>query len=329
MIIEAKGLGKSFLGKKALKGVFLEVKKGDILGIIGSSGAGKSTLLRCLSSLEPEFEGEVKFCGKPFSFEDRVALRKERKRLGMIFQHFHLLESRNVEENVFLPLEINGIEGKERALELLKLVGLEGKEKCFISKLSGGEKQRVAIARALVGDPEVLFCDEATSSLDPKTTGEILDLLQKINRELGVTLVLITHEMEVVRRICNKVAVMSKGEIVEFGSALEIFSSPKDEVTKGLMQNSSHVLDLGPLREKEPLALFMTLHFKGDTAQSPILSSMISELGIEVNILAGWIDQIDFVSVGSLTIGVKGEQSSKVTAFLEKRGVSYELLEKC
>lgn len=327
MILETKGLGKVFSGKKALEGVSLEVKKGDVLGIIGSSGAGKSTLLRCLSSLESEFEGEVSFYGKPFSFGNKKSLREERRRLGMIFQHFHLLQSRTVEGNVSLPLELNGIEGKERVKELLALVGLQGKEKCYISKLSGGEKQRVAIARALAQEPEVLFCDEATSSLDPKTTGEILDLLQKLNRELGLTLVLITHEMEVVRRICNTVAVMSHGRVVEYGTALEVFSSPKDEVTRGLMQNSTHKLDLGPLREKEPEALFLTLHFKGETAQSPILSSMIKELGIEVNILAGWLDRIDSVSIGSLTIGVKGEQKSKVCSFLENRGVSYEVLE--
>ncbi len=326
MILEAKGLGKVFSGKRALEGVSLEVKKGDILGVIGSSGAGKSTLLRCLSSLESEFEGEVNFYGKPFSFLDKKALRGERRRLGMIFQHFHLLQSRNVEENVSLPLELNGEEGKERVKELLSLVGLQGKEKCFISKLSGGEKQRVAIARALAQNPEVLFCDEATSSLDPKTTGEILDLLQKLNKDLGLTLVLITHEMDVVRRICNKVAVMSLGRVVECGTSLEVFSSPKDEVTKGLMQNSTHRLDLGPLREKEPEALFLTLHFKGEAAKSPILSSMIKGLKIEVNILAGWIDQIDGISIGSLTIGVKGQERTKVFSFLEEHEVSYEVL---
>lgn len=327
MTLEARGLGKEFLGKKAVEGVSLRIEKGDVLGIIGSSGAGKSTLLRCLSSLEPEFEGEVLFDGKPFSFENKKALREERRRLGMIFQHFHLLQSRTVEGNVALPLELNGIESKKRVEELLRLVGLQGKEKSFISELSGGEKQRVAIARALAQDPEVLFCDEATSSLDPKTTGEILDLLQKLNKELGLTLVLITHEMEVVRRICNKVAVMSQGRIVEWGTTLEVFSSPKDEITKGLMQNSTHRLDLSLLREKEPEALFLTLHFKGETTKSPILFSMISELGIEVNILSGWMDQIDFVSIGSLTIGVKGEQRSDVFAFLKERGVSYEILE--
>jgi D-methionine transport system ATP-binding protein len=199
-------------------------------------------------------------------------------------------------------------------------------EKSFISNLSGGEKQRVAIARALAQDPEVLFCDEATSSLDPKTTGEILDLLHDLNKNLGLTLVLITHEMDVVRRICNKVAVMSQGRVVEYGSSLEVFSAPKDEVTKGLMQNSTHMLDLTPLREKEPEALFLTLHFKGEVAENPILSSMIKELDIEVNILSGWIDQIDFVSVGSLTIGVRGKQRVKVFSFLEERGVSYEVL---
>lgn len=324
MILEAKGLRKEFFKNRALDGVSLEVKKGDIFGIIGSSGAGKSTLLRCLSSLESNFEGEVVFFGEPFHFSKKEVLKGQRKRLGMIFQHFHLLNSRTVEENVALPLEIGGKEDKQRVVELLRLVGLEYKAKSYPLRLSGGEKQRVAIARALVQNPEVLFCDEATSSLDPKTTLEILDLLQKLNKELGITIILITHEMDVIRRICNKVAVMSKGKIIEVGSTLDICSSPKDPLTKSLMQNSAHVLDLSSIRRED--TLLMTLHFKGDTAKQPILSLMIFSLGIEVNILAGWIDQIEGVSVGSLTVEIKGEQKSQVASFLEKHGVSYEVL---
>jgi len=322
MLIETKKLEKSFLGKKVLENISLEIKKGEVFGVIGSSGAGKSTLLRCLSTLEQDFEGEVLFEGKPFSFTDQKKLREQRRRLGMIFQHFHLLRSRTVKENIRLPLEL---EGKEADIErVLSQVGLRGKENFPITRLSGGEKQRVAIARALVMEPEVLFCDEVTSSLDPKSTEEILCLLQELNQKLGLTLVLITHEMDVVRKICHKVAVMSHGKIIEMGSTVEIFSNPKEALTKELVQKSSHE-DLGALKEKEPSALFLALHFKGEKAGSPLISWMIKELDVEVNIVAGWMDRIEGVLVGSLTVAITGDTAS-VFAFLQRHDMTYEVL---
>jgi len=324
MILEAKGLTKLFSGKKALDGVSLKVAKGDIFGIIGSSGAGKSTLLRCLSSLERDFEGGVKLSGEIFG--EGESLRRQRKKLGMIFQHFHLLGSRTVEGNIALPLELQGIRGKERVKELVRLVGLEGKEKNPVTGLSGGEKQRVAIARALAGDPEILFCDEATSSLDPQSTSEILRLLSELNKKLSLTIVLITHEMDVIRKICGKVAVMSEGKIVESGTVLQVFGAPNQEITKGFLQNVSHTFDLSSVREEHLGTIFLTLHFTGETSGKPVLSSMITLLGIEVNILSGWIDRIGGVPLGSLTVGINGEQKEKAFAFLDSRGVRYEVL---
>ena len=323
MLLQAKELEKSFQGKKVLHGISLDVQKGEIFGIIGSSGAGKSTLLRCLSSLEEDFKGEVLFDGSPFSFKDAKKLREQRKRMGMIFQHFHLLKSRTVRENVLLPLEIEG--KKEDVDEILSKVGLKGKENFSIERLSGGEKQRVAIARALVMQPKILFCDEATSSLDPKSTEEILQLLQHLNKTLGLTLVLITHEMDVVRKICHKVAVMSEGKVIEFGSTVELFSDPKEPLTKSLVQKSSHE-DVTALKEKDSEALLIRLHFTGDRTSSPLISWMIQQLNVEVNIVGGWMDRIEGVLVGSLTIAIDQKHSSKVFDFLKQHAMRYEVL---
>jgi D-methionine transport system ATP-binding protein len=263
------------------------------------------------------------FKGRPFSFEDKKALKRERKKLAMIFQHFHLLKSRNVKDNILLPLELEG--EKVNVDQIIEQVGLKDKENFFIENLSGGEKQRVAIARALAMQPEVLFCDEATSSLDPKSTEEILSLLRDLNKNLGLTIILITHEMDVVRKICHKVAVMSKGQIIEMGSTVEIFSNPKQALTKELVQKSPHE-DLQALKEKEKDSIFITLHFKGDRTGSPLISWMIQELKIEVNIVGGWMDRIEGVLVGSLTIAIKGAMSPSVFAFLDRHDMQYEVL---
>lgn len=332
-ILEAEHLTKNFSLEKGvfrvLDDICLTVQKGDAFGIIGESGAGKSTLLKCLSSLEPISSGTLKLHGQSYNFKEVKKLRESRRKIGMIFQHFHLLNSRTVEENVSLPLEIEKMDPKDikkRVQDLLKLVGLEGKKDCYPHHLSGGEKQRVAIARALSNNPEILFCDEATSSLDPKTTSEILDLLKKLNKELSLTLVLITHEMDVIRKVCNKVAVMDKGKIVEQGSTLEVFNAPKHQKTQSLLQNTSHELDLSSLRTIDQDLLFLKLHFKGDSAQKPILSHLISTLDIEVNILSGWIDQIDGVSLGSLTVAFKKQHQEEALLFLKNNNVPYEVL---
>ncbi|MFS8631280.1 MAG: methionine ABC transporter ATP-binding protein, partial [Bacillales bacterium] len=218
----------------AVKDVSLNIKEGEIFGIIGYSGAGKSTLIRLLNGLETPTSGAITIAGKDITKLKGAELRKMRQQIGMIFQHFNLLWSRTVRGNISFPLEIAGVPKKERQKrvdELIELVGLKGKEDAYPSQLSGGQKQRVGIARALANNPKVLLCDEATSALDPQTTDSILELLQDINEKLGLTIVLITHEMHVIRKICHRVAVMDGGEIVEIGPVLEIFKHPKKPIT--------------------------------------------------------------------------------------------------
>lgn len=240
-----ENLSKEFVGKEntveAVKNVNLTIEKGEIFGIIGFSGAGKSTLVRCLNLLEVPTSGKVIFNGKNLLEISQAELRKCRQKIGMIFQSFNLLAQRNVVDNVCYPLEIAGVKRKdayEKALELLDMVGIKDKAKNYPSQLSGGQKQRVAIARALATDPDVLLCDEATSALDPITTTAILDLLKSINQKLGVTIVIITHEMKVVGQICDKVAVMSDGSVVEQGEVKEIFVNPKSDFVKRLVEVS-------------------------------------------------------------------------------------------
>ena len=243
-LIQLTNVKKTFNGKngniQAVNDVSLNVEKGDIYGIVGYSGAGKSTLVRLLNGLELPTSGEVIVNDQDITKLKNKELRTFRKKIGMIFQHFNLLWSRTVLENIQLPLELAGVpksKRKERAEELLRLVGLEGRGQAYPSQLSGGQKQRVGIARALANDPEILLCDEATSALDPQTTEEVLDLLLAINKKLNLTIVLITHEMNVIRKICNKVAVMELGKVVEEGDVLTVFRQPKKkEVTKRFVQ---------------------------------------------------------------------------------------------
>lgn len=241
-IYKLENLSKEFDGKDnstlAVSNVNLEIEKGKIFGIIGFSGAGKSTLVRCLNLLEIPTSGRVIFKGKDLLEMSPAELRKCRQKIGMIFQSFNLLAQRNIVDNVCYPLEIAGMkkkEAREKALQLLQMVGLQEKAKSYPSQLSGGQKQRVAIARALATDPDVLLCDEATSALDPITTTAILELLKEINEKLGVTIVIITHEMRVVQQICDQVAVMSEGVIIEKGEVADLFASPESDVTKKLV----------------------------------------------------------------------------------------------
>ena len=241
-IIEVKNLSKTFDAQKsnihALNHINLSIEQGEIFGIIGLSGAGKSTLVRCLNLLEKPTEGEVWVEEKNLLTLSGKELRKERQRIGMIFQHFNLLMQRNVLDNVCFPMEIAGVkrkEAREKALEYLKIVGLEEKAKAYPVQLSGGQKQRVAIARTLAANPRIILCDEATSALDPKTTGTILSLLKQINRDYGITIVVITHEMRVVEQICDRVAVLDHGNLAEVGNVAEVFENPKSNATKSLM----------------------------------------------------------------------------------------------
>ena len=238
-MIRVENVSKTYTGKQgtveAVKDVSLEISRGEIFGVIGFSGAGKSTLIRLLNGLETVTSGHIYINEKDIPTLKRKELLKERQKIAMIFQHFNLLWSRTVEENIAFSLEIAGVpkaERKAKVAELIDLVGLTGREKSYPSQLSGGQKQRVGIARALANDPEVLLCDEATSALDPKTTKDILKLLVEINQELGLTIVLITHEMHVVRQICHRVAVMEEGRVVESGEVIEVFKNPQQPITK-------------------------------------------------------------------------------------------------
>lgn len=244
-IIRVKHVSKAFDAKSgrvdAVNDITFEIEKGDIFGIIGLSGAGKSTLVRCLNLLERPTEGKVIVNGRDLCGLSGPELRKARQKIGMIFQHFNLLMQRNVLDNVCFPLEIAGVRKKEariRALEFLRTVGLEEKAYAYPAQLSGGQQQRVAIARVLASDPEILLCDEATSALDPQTTKSILELLKSINREYGITIVVITHEMRVVEEICRHVAVLDRGNLMESGTVEEVFGAPKTEAARNLILNS-------------------------------------------------------------------------------------------
>lgn len=314
-MITVKNLTKKFNDSfYALKEIDFEVKKGEIFGIVGSSGAGKSTLMRCLTGLEVPDQGSITFDGKDL-FQD---LRSARLQMGKVFQHFNLLSSRNALENVCFPLEISGrFDGGRRAFELLELVGLKDKAHHYPATLSGGEKQRVAIARALANSPKVLFSDEATSALDPKTTQTILELLLKINRELGLTIVMITHQMEVIKQVCSKVAVLDHGQIVESGDVSDLFATPKHPMTKRLLQGVSHEF----LPQGKNL---YRLTFKGKATGEPIISKLIKQHDIEVNILLGGIDALQTGIVGNLVVEITGQDLQKALDFLALNQVRFE-----
>ncbi len=314
----------------ALKGVDLTIEKGEIFGVIGMSGAGKSTLVRTLIGLETPTEGEVWIGNEEVTGSDEVNLREIRKKIGMVFQHFNLFRSRDALHNVAFPLEAAGLptkKRKEKAHDLLALVGLKGKEKLYPSQLSGGEKQRVAIARALANDPILLLCDEATSALDPRSTTSILDLLKELNRKLEVTCLLITHEMEVVKRVCHRLAILEHGAIVEKGPVVDLFSRPNHPTTKYFLQQLSHAIPehFLPLKEGGEL---LRLSFKGSKAQEPIISRLIRSVDVDINILLGEVDSLQETVVGCLVIESFGslENRSKARLFLEERGVAVEVI---
>jgi D-methionine transport system ATP-binding protein len=332
-MIQLRGLTKIFQEKgqpqvKALDDISLEIHKGEIFGIIGYSGAGKSTLIRMLNLLEKPTSGSIKINDLDLTNLSTKELRIARRKIGMIFQHFNLLWSRTVFENVAFPLEIAGWPKEKirnRVDELLALVGLQEKAKFYPSQLSGGQKQRVGIARALANDPEVLLSDEATSALDPKTTDSILELLKKINRELGITIVMITHEMHVIQKICHRVAVIEKGKIVEMGSVLEVFSHPKTNIAKELLnQIIEHDAEWKEaIGTKDGSKKVIKCVFVGETAQTPVISRLIREHQLEVNILQGQINRLQNTSFGTLyleLIGSSAEQE-KAIQFLSDQGV--------
>ena len=304
----------------ALEDVNLRIEDGDVFGVIGLSGAGKSTLVRCINLLERPTRGQVLIDG-----EDLVTLQKKqlngiRRNIGMIFQGFNLLEQRTVAENVRFPLELVRMpkeEVKGRVQELLELVGLSDKANAYPSQLSGGQKQRVAIARALANKPKYLLCDEATSALDPNTTSSILELLKDINRTLGVTIIVITHEMKVVESICNRVAVIDKSRIVEEGKVADVFSYPQSEIAKELIiPNLIRTLSTESGKK-------LRLVFRGEVSDTPVISGLALECGVAVNILYADTKSIDGGTFGHMVIGLPEGKEEIIKAYLDKRNVSY------
>lgn len=323
-MIIVKNLSKVFSKHKVLDAINIAVAPGDVYGIIGLSGAGKSTLIRCLSFLETPTEGQIFLNGIELTQEN---IHEERKKIGMIFQHFNLFSSKTVEENVAFPLELCSLskeEIKRRVQELLQLVHLEHKAKLYPSALSGGEKQRVGIARALVSKPSILLCDEATSALDPKNTRQILHLLSSLNKKLNLTILLITHEMDVIKSICNKVAVIEKGSIVEEGRVVDLFSNPVQNITKSLLELRGQHLPTSIF--KNPL---YRLVFNGPKAKEPIISRMIRNFAIDANILLGSLDYLQDTIIGSLTVEFQGspEEIEKALSFLKENDVNCERIE--
>lgn len=339
-LIELHQVNKSFQGKagtiQAVQQVNLQVEQGDIFGIVGYSGAGKSTLVRLLNGLEQPTSGEVVVNNHNVSQLAGKELRTFRKKIGMIFQHFNLLWSRTILENIMLPLELAGVEKsrrRQRAEELLKLVGLEGRGDAYPAQLSGGQKQRVGIARALANEPEILLCDEATSALDPQTTDEVLDLLLEINRKLQLTIVLITHEMHVIRKICNKVAVMELGTVVEEGAVLDVFRHPQQEVTKRFVQQEMEPEEdptevLADFIRENPEGQIVTLTFNENNANEPVISQAIRQFDVDVNVVYGKVQQAKEGSFGSLTVLLTGsdEQIQQALTFFQQQNVGVEVI---
>lgn len=343
-MIELKNIEVTFSNKKktvhAVRNVSLHVERGDIYGIVGFSGAGKSTLIRTVNLLQRPTSGSVFIQGEDITALSPSLLRERRKSIGMIFQHFNLLKSKTVFENVYFPLKQSSLSREKRAekvRELLKLVGLEDKEASYPSQLSGGQKQRVAIARALANDPQILLCDEATSALDPQTTDEVLRLLKQLNESLGLTILIITHEMHVIKEVCNKVAVMDGGEIIERGSILEVFSNPQKPLTRSFINTATQIDSVleKVLGHKSILHLngndiLARINYVGESTSQPIVATLQRSYDVTANILAGSIEFLQDVPVGSLVITLSGESvnQQKALSYLKEQGVGVEIIDK-
>ncbi|QJS97737.1 methionine ABC transporter ATP-binding protein [Dolosigranulum pigrum] len=335
-MIELKNVSKVFSDGTqeivAVDNVSLHIDEGEIFGIIGYSGAGKSTLVRTLNGLEQPTSGSITVAGKELSHLSGKQLRQSRQKIGMIFQHFNILWSRTVVENIMFPLEIAGVPKKERlerAQELVRLVGLDGREGAYPSELSGGQKQRVGIARALANDPDVLLCDEATSALDPKTTDDVLELLLDINRRLDLTIVIITHEMEVIRKICDRVAVMQGGRVVETGKTTDIFQNPKEKITREfIQQDEDEDIDqlLSDFREYFPEGRILRVTYPGNQSRAPIISRVSREFNVDINIIRGSIYTTQNSPVGTLYVQVFGDESDVDRAIDELQALNTEVL---
>ena len=333
-MIEFQQLHKSYTvdgrAVTALHPLDLKIEAGEVFGIIGHSGAGKSTLIRQINRLEEPSGGRVLIDGQDAAALDAVGLRALRRQVGMIFQHFNLLSARTVAGNVAFPLELAGMAQAQidaRVAELLRTVGLEAHAGKYPAQLSGGQKQRVGIARALATGPKILLCDEATSALDPQTTAQVLALLSKINRELGLTIVLITHEMDVIRRVCDRVAVLDAGHLVESGPVAEVFLHPRHPTTRRFVSESEHV-DEGELhRDFDAVeGRIVRLTFLGDGTYEPLLGRIARDTGVDYNILSGRIDRIKDTPYGQLTVALVGGDQSAAQAGFASAGVHVEEL---
>lgn len=326
-MVELKNIEKIYPnGFHALKNINLRVESGEIYGIIGFSGAGKSTLIRIINLLEAPSSGEVIVNGKNLASLSARELRTERQKIGMIFQHFNLLTSKSVFENIAFALEIAGWERsaiKARVAELLELVDLSDKAKSYPSQLSGGQKQRVAIARALANHPHLLLCDEATSALDTKTTKSILTLLKSIQARLNLTIILITHQIDVIRAICDKMCVISNGKIVESGVVEDIFIAPQNDITKELIAFLPPAKDENLTRLLDDKSDVYRVIFTGSDAHKPLISQMVRQFGVDVNILSGSIDEVQSTELGHLVIKMLGNEVQKSNAieWLKTKGV--------
>ena len=328
-MIQIRDVTKTFIGRdnqvEALKGISLDIEKGNICGIIGMSGAGKSTLVRCLNFLEKPTSGTVLIEGQDLQAMNDAQLRRARTEIAMIFQHFNLLMQRNVQDNVCFPLEIVGMkrrEARKRARELLKIVGLSDKAEAYPAQLSGGQKQRVAIARALANNPKILLCDEATSALDPTTTKSILALLKQINEQYGITIVIITHEMAVVQEICNQVAIIDEGNLVESGSVEEVFSRPQTRAAQKLVFQGAR--SRKEMRGRRCIRIVFTEH----SSFEPVIGNMVLACGEPVNILLADTKDIGGIAHGQMILQLPEDQvtAEKMIRYLKDRNLTVEEL---
>lgn len=326
-LIQIRNVTKTFSGKdnqvEALRGISLEIAKGDIYGIIGMSGAGKSTLVRCLNFLERPTAGTVLIDGRDLSGMTEKELRRIRTDIAMIFQHFNLLMQRNVLDNVCFPMEIAGVkkaDAGKRAMELLEIVGLAEKAKSYPAQLSGGQKQRVAIARALANNPRILLCDEATSALDPTTTKSILQLLRQINKEFGITIVIITHEMTVVQEICSHVAIIDSGELAEHGTVEEVFTSPRTAAAKKL------VFMVNPQATEMQGRRCIRIVFTENSSFEPVIANMVLECKAPVNILLADTKDIGGIAHGQMILQLPEDEAvaARMIHYLKERRLTVE-----
>ncbi len=343
-MIELKNIVKSFDGGKgdneihAVNDVSLKIDDGEIFGIIGFSGAGKSTLVRCINLLERPTSGTVNIDGVELTSLEPKELRAERRKIGMIFQHFNLMPSRTVFENIAFPLYKSGLsktEIKEKVESLLELVELSDKTNAYPSELSGGQKQRVAIARALANDPKILLSDEATSALDPQTTNSILKLLKKLNRELKITIIVITHEMEVIKQICTRVAVMEHGHVVEVGETFEIFANPKHKLTRNFIKTTSNLYRIEDMLsenllgiEPEKNEVLVRFSYNEKTLTRPLIAIASKKFDLELNILLASIDRVGDATIGGTVVNIKGESESIDAAlkYMKENNVGVEVI---